>query len=439
MAGAAVYMSSVEDSQRMMAQVEKIIRSSVFFGAETSSKLLLFLANRALNTPESSGSSLKEYEIATEVMGRKSDFDPRFDSGVRVQVARLRTKLSEYMSHEGSTDPYIVEIPRGSYKVTFTPNPGSHEVLESPPAIPADHPTHLQTSILAQETPSPVSHAAGYGSLVWIAPAVFVVLIAAAALSFFHLRREPATPTRVVPLDAAVREFWQPFLADSQGPLTILSNAPFSGNVINGLHYDQPGEHSSDVHSYYTGIGEAMSIHRLDMLFDQLEYPLRVRPGSLLTVEDLKDSNLIFIGAPVENLMIEKVIALKDFTFRELTSGPRTGQVVIDNHTPQAGEPAMYMASNTPDHPLIDDYALITRMPIDATHEALVAAGTTTIGTEAAVEYLCDPATLMHIRQKIASSSHEDAYELILHIRIVDEVPMHADIVAVRQYRLSNK
>ncbi|MBB5061907.1 hypothetical protein [Granulicella mallensis] len=58
-------MSSVEDSQRMMAQVEKIIRSSVFFGAETSSKLLLFLANRALNTPESSGSSLKEYEIAT--------------------------------------------------------------------------------------------------------------------------------------------------------------------------------------------------------------------------------------------------------------------------------------------------------------------------------------------------------------------------------------
>lgn len=99
----------------------------------------------------------------------------------------------------------------------------------------------------------------------------------------------------------------------------------------------------------------------------------------------------------------------------------------------------MYMASNTPDHPLIDNYALITLMPIDATHEALVAAGTTTIGTEAAVEYLCDPATLMHIRQKITSSSHEDAYELILHIRIVDEVPMHTDIVAVRQYRLSNK
>ena len=417
--------------QQRAAQIEKIARSHVFFGAETSYKLLYFLAERSFVEPHV---PLKEYEIATEVMGRRNDFDPRNDSSVRVQVARLRTKLAEYMSGEGLEDPYIVEVPRGSYRLMMAPNPRAlgpllddrKEHSEVMPSYSGD----------IAGTPHEEFHETPQKDRVskhsWkTLTAIF--LLAASSLGLTYRFRNYIHFGRTVPVEAAVREFWQPFLSDSQGPLTIVSNAPFTGNAVNGLRYDQQdGKGTGTAHSYYTGIGEAVSIHKLDTLFSQLNSPLRVRPGSQLSVEDLKDSNLIFIGAPVENLMVKKVVTLKHFEFQELTSGPRTGQVVIQNRDPLPGEPPVYMANSLPDAALVDDYALIARMPIDTTHEAIVAAGTTTIGTEAAVDYICQPDTIKQLKQKLGSTGHTGAYELILHIKVVDDVPMKVEIVTIR-------
>ena len=417
--------------QQRAAQIEKIARSHVFFGAETSYKLLYFLAERSFVEPHV---PLKEYEIATEVMGRRNDFDPRNDSSVRVQVARLRTKLAEYMSGEGLEDPYIVEVPRGSYRLIMVPNPrviGSlsddrkhHSEVVPPYSGDIAGTPHEEF----HETPQK-SRASKHS---W-KPLAAIFLLIAVSLGLTYRFRSYIHFGRTVPADAVVREFWQPFLSDPQGPLTIVSNAPFTGNAVNGLRYDQQeGKDAGKAHSYYTGIGEAVSIHKLDTLFSQLNSPLRVRPGSQLSVEDLKDSNLIFIGAPVENLMVKKVVTLKHFEFQELTSGPRTGQVVIQNRDPLPGEPPVYMASSLPDAALVDDYALIARMPIDATHEAIVAAGTTTIGTEAAADYICQPDTLKQLRQKLESTGRNAAYELILHIKVVDDVPMQIEIVTIR-------
>ncbi len=56
------------------SQIEKIIHSRAFLDADTSSKLLVFLTQRSNGShPE----QLKEYEIATEGLGRRADFDPR--------------------------------------------------------------------------------------------------------------------------------------------------------------------------------------------------------------------------------------------------------------------------------------------------------------------------------------------------------------------------
>ena len=417
--------------QQRAAQIEKIARSHVFFGAETSYKLLYFLAERSFVEPHV---PLKEYEIATEVMGRRNDFDPRNDSSVRVQVARLRTKLAEYMSGEGLEDPYIVEVPRGSYKLTMAPNPRAGSSLpDDRKPHPEAVPSHAGDSAAIvheefHEAPQKDRNSKLNGKILTL-----VFFLAAISLGLTYRFRSYVHIGRTVPVDAAVRDFWQPFLSDPQGPLTIVSNAPFTGNAVNGLRYDQQnGKGAGTAHSYYTGIGEAVSIHKLDTLFAQLNSPLRVRPGSQLSVEDLKDSNLIFIGAPVENLMVKKVVTLKHFEFQELTSGPRTGQVVIQNREPLPGEQPVYMASSVPDAPLVDDYALIARMPIDPTHEAIVAAGTTTIGTEAAADYLCQPDTLKQLQQKLKATGHNGTYELILHIKVVDDVPMSVEIVTVR-------
>src|ERR1700733_8087721 len=105
-------------------QIDKIIKSHSLRGSESLRKLLQYLATQALHHP---AAPLKEYQIATEVYGRPSDFDPQTDSTVRVQAGRLRLKLGEYYAAEGAADPLVVKIPKGSYHLTFEARPLQHK------------------------------------------------------------------------------------------------------------------------------------------------------------------------------------------------------------------------------------------------------------------------------------------------------------------------
>src|SRR6202795_4227895 len=97
-------------------QVDRLINSHSLRSSESLRKLLRYLAERTL---DHRGLPVKEYQIATEVLGRPAGFDPQSDSTVRVQAGRLRVKLAEYYAHEGPDDPILVEIPKGSYALTF--------------------------------------------------------------------------------------------------------------------------------------------------------------------------------------------------------------------------------------------------------------------------------------------------------------------------------
>src|SRR5438874_6185616 len=106
----------VTERAQNLAQIEKLLGSHTLHGSESLCKLLRYLANHSMDHP---GLSPKEYQIATEVFGRQQDFDPHVDSMVRVQAGRLRTKLAEYYASEGGDDHIIVELPKGSYALTF--------------------------------------------------------------------------------------------------------------------------------------------------------------------------------------------------------------------------------------------------------------------------------------------------------------------------------
>ena len=97
-------------------QIEKLINSHSLHTSESLCKLLRYLAEHSLDHP---GVAPKEYQIATEVLGRPAGFDPQSDSTVRVQAGRLRVKLAEYYAQEAPDDPIVVELPKGSYALTF--------------------------------------------------------------------------------------------------------------------------------------------------------------------------------------------------------------------------------------------------------------------------------------------------------------------------------
>src|SRR6201993_4174402 len=109
-------MVPVTEKVQNSEQIEKLLGSRALHGSESLCKLLRYLAHYSAEHP---GASPKEYQIATEVFGRQQDFDPHVDSMVRVQAGRLRTKLTEYYASEGLEDAILVELPKGTYGLSF--------------------------------------------------------------------------------------------------------------------------------------------------------------------------------------------------------------------------------------------------------------------------------------------------------------------------------
>ena len=101
-----------EDSDAVGAQVERILNGSPFAKADQLRRLLAYIVGEV---GEGRGADLKEYNIAVGVLRKDSSFDPRTDPIVRVQARRLRAKLEHYYRNEGSNDPIIIELPRGTY------------------------------------------------------------------------------------------------------------------------------------------------------------------------------------------------------------------------------------------------------------------------------------------------------------------------------------
>jgi TolB-like protein/Flp pilus assembly protein TadD len=100
------------DSDAARQQLERVIESAGFSRNKRLAGFLRFVVEQHLlgNDDE-----IKESVIAIEVFGRGGDHDPRQDSIVRTEAARLRARLSEYYAGEGKSDPLIIELPKGGY------------------------------------------------------------------------------------------------------------------------------------------------------------------------------------------------------------------------------------------------------------------------------------------------------------------------------------
>jgi len=103
-------MPPTEDDVRR--QLDRLLASGGFANAGRMSRFLKFVVERTL---AGEGERLKEYVIGVEVFDRDAEYDPRVDSIVRVEAARLRSKLAEYYAGEGRNDAIVLSLPKGGY------------------------------------------------------------------------------------------------------------------------------------------------------------------------------------------------------------------------------------------------------------------------------------------------------------------------------------
>jgi hypothetical protein len=411
------------ERDQFLGQVERLCESDVLHGSESLCRLLRYLALKELENP---GIHVKEYQIATEVFGRPANFDPQVESTIRVQAARLRGKLADYYAAQGLSDPVMVELPRSSYAVQFR-----HRVPANGKAKP-----EIRSKEPEQRVPAPNTSSAWLIATSLLSVVVMVLAISLAIVAHDKRTVQASLPSESDSAATAFRVFWQPFLKEPETPLVIFSNGAFVGRPETGMRYlDPKRDAKNQIWDHYTGVGEVLAIHELDQVFGELRQRVRVKRGSLFSLDDANNNDLIFVGSPSENLTLSALPSMREFVFQRLREGPRKGDLAIVNVHPHADEPKAFVASPS-GTPITEDYAVVALMPgLNPARSLMVLAGTTTFGTQAAVEFVCRRSSVDAILSHLSASSPGDLkpFEAVVRVKIAMGVPVGMELAALRK------
>jgi hypothetical protein len=223
------------------------------------------------------------------------------------------------------------------------------------------------------------------------------------------------------PLDV----FWKP-LFDGPRPMVIYSNEPFVGNCEEGLRYARVGttdKAAGAILDHFTGIGEVQSVFSLTRLFERSGVDFVLKRSAYVPWDDAKQSNLIFLGSTSENPALRVLPPTVDFTINP-------GSSEIMNRRPLQGEPESFRRS---DYPISRDYAILSlRQGLVENRFALIFAGVTTLGTQAAVEFACQPESIKGLLNQVVRNDSICPFEAVLETNITGGVPLSTQLVALR-------
>jgi hypothetical protein len=120
---------------------------------------------------------------------------------------------------------------------------------------------------------------------------------------------------------------------------------------------------------------------------------------------------------------------------RDVTAlnGPVGGALL--NLDPRPGEPKTFLPSPLP---LTEDYAIVGLVPgLNPSRWALILAGTSTIGTQAAVEFVCRADTVRELMNRVGNPKPGSRllFEAVLDVHVKGGVPVRSEIVVFHTRR----
>jgi hypothetical protein len=374
-----------------------------------------------------------EQQIGMHVFHRQPGYSSGDDSIVRSQARLLRAKLAAYFATDGLHEPIIIEIPKGQYFPIFRQAVEvKKQALASTPETPSIQPSIVAAERVHTEPEYPPARAAEdhhHARLRWLRNAIACIVIALfMGGSGGYLWRgrldHPSTPA----LDA----FWKPFYA-SNNALVIYSNPTFIGDPSTGLRLLQSvplgtnnniSSSGEPVDETYTGTGEAEAIHILTQLFDMHSASFTLKRSRLVTWDEARSRSLIFVGAPSQNTALNDLQTLNQF--RIATASEHHGYII--NLHPQKGEPASFPLQSP-----TEETAIVALLPgIQPDTRIAVFSGLSTVGTQAAVEFLSQPSSVTALIQRVGTANGTlKPFEAVLQISTSKGVAIEASFLAI--------
>src|SRR5262249_43559114 len=135
-------------------------------------------------------------------------------------------------------------------------------------------------------------------------------------------------------------------------------------------------------------------------------------------------------------LSLREIPTTQDFVFRSVEKGARKGDLSVVNVHPRQGEEAFYISTQR--LPLSEDYAVIGLMPgLNPARWVMLLAGLTTIGTQAAVEFVSRPNTAENLVKRLGGieAGRIVPFECVIRVKVTQGVPVQEELVALHLRR----
>ena len=170
-----------------------LLNSSVLGRSSNLARMLAYVCEKHFLGQEE---QIHEHGIATEALGRRSDFDPQYDTIVRVVAHSLRKRLQDVYQTVGKDRPVHILIPSGGYVPSFI-HSSDAAALNRAGERPAGKPKPEQGLASAS---SALFARLPWNNPRWLVPAAFFAALVLVIGLVLFLRRDttklPATPAK---------------------------------------------------------------------------------------------------------------------------------------------------------------------------------------------------------------------------------------------------
>jgi len=446
MAGSAVQIREVLDTEECWALLQRIAASTHLRRATRLQELLNYLGKRSLRDH---CDSVHEQTVGVEVFGRREGYDTSSDNIVRTSMSELRKRVDAYFSTEGADEPIVMEIPRWNYVPLFKHRPAHLPALPEFPV--AAEPVNVELPEPHVEIESVFRQRQGTG-IALVAGWTIAILLGFACLFFWSNSHTASARYERLhralyawQYEPSVAQFWTSFLGAKPDTDIVVADASFgllqdidkkSYSFDDYLRRSYVGDLQSRqlspdlraildrIAAWNLGSPDEFMLAQRILALDPLGQSIHIYSARNYMPALTKRDNVILIGGRISNPWDDLFEDRMNFTVK--FEGNES--IMVVNRAPTPSERAFYTQSDSV------QYCVVSYLP-NPDHDGVVMLieGTDAEATEAAGDFLLSDDQLSGFK-KLMHVQAFPYFEVLLKVSSVPGTPLTASVEAYRTY-----